>query len=213
MEVFRSVHGDARVPPRASRGLSRAIDGSAFWRLALYNHQLFDFGAIFVMHREHNTPPSADGLRLAVIVSRYHDDVTGAMRRAATELFIDAGGAPEDLHVYEAPGTFELPVLCSAVCRSGVDGQPVDGIVALGCVITGETTHDQYINTAVSNALAQLSVEANMPIAFGILTCQTMEQAVARAGGAKGNKGAEAMQAVLETVRTMQSIRAVKERT
>lgn len=163
-----------------------------------------------MVHREHNTSASAEGLRIAIVVSRYHDAVTEALQRGAMDAFADAGGAPEDLAVIEAPGAFELPVLCAAVLDSGVDGRAVDGIVALGCVIAGETTHDQYINAAVSGALADLSVQATTPIAFGVLTCRTMEQARQRAGGSKGNKGVEAMHAVLETIRTMRSIGAAR---
>ena len=98
----------------------------------------------------------------------------------------------------------------SAIVRNGHDDQPVDGVVALGCVITGETTHDQYINTAVSTALANLSAQTGVPIGFGILTCQNMEQARERAGGSKGNKGAEAMLAVIVTIRALEKIGAAR---
>lgn len=158
-------------------------------------------------------------MRLAVVVSRYHEDVTGALLDGAERAFVEAGGDPARLHVVEAPGTFELPVLCAAVIGQRNTAEtavpptavpPVDGVIALGCVITGETAHDQYINTAVSSALANLSAQSNVPIGFGVLTCRNMEQARERAGGSKGNKGAEAMTAVIETIRALEKIGAMR---
>ena len=81
-------------------------------------------------------------------------------------------------------------------------------MVTLGCVLTGETTHDRYICDAVANGLARLSILTGTPAAFGVLTCQTIEQARERAGGAKGNKGVEAMHATINAARTIESIRA-----
>ena len=83
-------------------------------------------------------------------------------------------------------------------------------IVALGCVISGETTHDQYINHAVSQGLTSISVRTGVPVAFGLLTCASFGQAEARAGGEKGNKGAEAMAAALELARTVQALTDVE---
>ena len=90
--------------------------------------------------------------------------------------------------------------------ESGSTAGRFDAVIALGCVITGETTHDQYINSAVSAALASMTVSTGVPIAFGVLTCQTMEQALARAGGAKGNKGAEAMTAAVAAACTCERL-------
>lgn len=145
---------------------------------------------------------------MAVVVSRYHEAITGALLDGARRAFVEAGGEPANLSIVEAPGTFELPVLCAGVVESGFNGRLIDGVVALGCVITGETAHDQYINTAVSTALANLSTRACVPVGFGVLTCGNMEQAKQRAGGSKGNKGAEAMHAVIATIRELEKIGA-----
>lgn len=88
-----------------------------------------------------------------------------------------------------------------------LDDGAVDAVVALGCVITGETTHDQHIAHAVSDALMRLSVSFGTPVAFGVLTCQSIEQARQRAGGSRGNKGAEAMMAAIDAASTIHAIR------
>ena len=150
-------------------------------------------------------PIDTRDLTIAIVTSRYHGAVTNALRDGAVEAFTDAGGDPAALIHVDAPGTFELPVLCRHCC----DGNSIDvphGVVAIGCVIRGETTHDRHINEAVSNQLAALAVDSGIPIGFGVLTCQTIEQAMARAGGEKGNKGVEAMQAVLQTIASMRSL-------
>jgi 6,7-dimethyl-8-ribityllumazine synthase len=150
-------------------------------------------------------PIDTRDLTIAIITSRYHGEVTEALRDGAVEAFTSAGGDPGSLiHVY-APGAFELPVLCRHCCLGEAIDTP-DGIVAIGCVIRGETTHDQHINQAVSNQLAALAVETGIPIGLGVLTCETMEQARSRAGGDKGNKGVEAMHAVLQTIASIQSL-------
>ncbi|QOJ16138.1 MAG: 6,7-dimethyl-8-ribityllumazine synthase [Phycisphaeraceae bacterium] len=146
---------------------------------------------------------SAAGLRVAVIVSRYHADVTESLRAGAQSAFAAAGGDPADLRFFHAPGAYELPVIAAAVLDEG----EVDALVALGCIITGETTHDQYIAHAVSDGLMRLSVSYGTPVALGVLTCQTLEQARQRAGGSRGNKGAEAMTAALDAASTIHAIR------
>ena len=155
------------------------------------------------MHQAPSENTDARGLRIGVAVSRYHEDITSALASGARSCFERSGGRPEQLVVVSAPGAFELPVLC----RKLIQGQPrVHGVVALGCVITGETTHDQYINQAVATSLAMLSADTATPVAFGVLTCQSMDQARDRAGGRHGNKGEEAMAAVLEMVRTLREL-------
>ncbi len=149
---------------------------------------------------------SGSGLRIGLVVSRYHAAVTEALRDAAADLFTEAGGADTDLAIVPAPGAFELPTLCRALAVRG----DIDAIVAIGCVIKGETSHDQHISHAVAQGLTQVSVDTGVPIAFGVLTCHTMEQAKARAGGSgtgKPNKGAEAMAAAIETARTVRALR------
>lgn len=146
----------------------------------------------------------ADGLRVGIVVSRYHGEVTTALARGAREAFRANGGSDADLLQIDAPGAFELPVLASAFAHDG----DVDAVVALGCVVTGETKHDEYICRAVAEGLMRISVDTGIPMGFGLLTVSTIEQAMARAGGAHGNKGEEAMLAALSAAL---SIRALAE--
>lgn len=137
--------------------------------------------------------PDARGLRIAVATSRYHDEVTARLREGALEAFRTAGGQDGDLLLVDAPGAFELVPIAHALASRA----DIDAVVCLGCVITGETTHDRYICEAVANGLAAISSSMGKPAAFGVLTCPSIGHARERAGGAKGNKGAEAMVAAL----------------
>ena len=138
---------------------------------------------------------------VAVVFSRYNGSVTGPLREAAEARYAErcGGGAPA---VVEAPGAYELIAISAAAARSG----SFRGVVALGCVIKGETDHDVYINHAVADGLARISIETGIAVAFGLLTTGDAAQAADRAGGSKGNKGAEAMDAVLDTIAAMDAI-------
>jgi len=147
---------------------------------------------------------SARGLRVAVIVSRYHDAVTAKLRDGALAEFVSRGGSKQDALVVDAPGAFELPTIVAEAAMSGA----FDAVVALGCILKGETTHDQHLATAVANEIARVGVDTGCPIGFGVLTVGSMEQAEARAGGAMGNKGEEAMAAALDTFDALEKIAA-----
>lgn len=140
--------------------------------------------------------PDAKGVHAAIAVSRYNAWITDALLEGARAEFGRLGGDPEHLIVLPAPGAWELPSILAAALRTG----RFDCAVALGCIIRGETSHDRHIADAVAQSLMTLSIQSASPVAFGILTVQTPEQAEARAGGAKGNKGAEAMRAALDTL-------------
>jgi 6,7-dimethyl-8-ribityllumazine synthase len=155
----------------------------------------------------HVPPPSeldAKGLRLALAVSRYHEDVTGPMATVARETFLAAGGRAEDIQVVPVAGAFELTIICQALARR----EDVDGVIAIGCVIRGETTHDEHICRSLTHGLTEISLATGKPIAFGVLTCQTKHQARVRAQGdadSKG-KGHEAMAALIETLGTLRRL-------
>ncbi|MFO0873129.1 MAG: 6,7-dimethyl-8-ribityllumazine synthase [Phycisphaerales bacterium] len=145
---------------------------------------------------------NASGLRVGLVVSRYHAEITSALARGARDAFARAGGSEADLLEVASPGTFELPAICAAFAND----TPVDAVVALGCVIAGETRHDRYIAGAVADGLMRIAIDTGRPVAFGVLTVGTIEQARARAGGAKGNKGAEAMVAAIEAALAIRAI-------
>lgn len=151
-----------------------------------------------------HSPSSSDahGLRIGIVVSRYHEAITDALHDGAVRYHEKAGGRSDDLLVLRSPGAFELV----AICRAMAHDERLDAIIALGCIITGETTHDQHIAGAVANGLMQITVSTGVPIAFGVLTCQSLEQARARAGGEKGNKGEEAMAAAIESAHAVLNI-------
>jgi len=144
----------------------------------------------------------ATSLRIGLVVSEYHRAITSAMQRAASTAFVDAGGRAADLLIIPAPGAYELVAITNGLAQRG----DVDAVVALGCIVSGETTHDQYIAHAVAHGLAAVTVATSVPVAFGVLTCQSLEQAEARAGGARGNKGEEAMQAAIRSAMILRDI-------
>lgn len=139
---------------------------------------------------------------VAIVVSRYNQTITNALLEGARSVYLGSGGSADRLGVIEAPGAFELPVLANAAAQSGL----YRGVVALGCVIKGQTRHDEYIAGAIAHAIADIGIKTGVPVAFGVLTTDNAEQARARAGGDKGNKGAEAMVALLETLDALKAI-------
>lgn len=139
---------------------------------------------------------------VAIVVSRYNASITDALREGAVAAYREAGGRAEDLTVVEAPGAFELPAVCAAAARSGRHR----GVVAIGCLIQGETTHADHIAAAVTQGLVRIAIDTGVPVTFGVLTVQTPEQARERAGGSRGNKGAEAMHALLETIASADAV-------
>lgn len=161
------------------------------------------------MHEQSTSNASALGLGIAVVTSAWHDSITSALRQGAQAAFEQASGDPDMLVHLRAPGAWELPVLAAAVLKR----PDIDGVVALGCVIKGETTHDAWINTGVAGALADLALKSGKPVGLGVLTCDTMAQAQVRAGGDKGNKGFDAMQAVIDTIRSLEQCAAPTEAT
>lgn len=145
---------------------------------------------------------SASTARIAIVVSRYNRWITDRLLEGAIKEFGRRGGKEDALAVLPAPGSFELPMLARVAATSG----RFDAVVCLGCVIRGETTHDQHIASAVSQGIMQVATQTGVPVTFGVLTVENADQAEARAGGAQGNKGAEAMAAALDVVAVSQAL-------
>ncbi|MBX3421274.1 MAG: 6,7-dimethyl-8-ribityllumazine synthase [Pirellulaceae bacterium] len=130
---------------------------------------------------------------IGVAVSTYNANITSRLQQGALETLLAADiGLPRVL-VVEVPGAWELPLAAKRLAQRS----DILAVIALGAVIRGETTHDQYINSSVSSALMQLMMQTGKPIGFGLLTCNSLEQALHRAGGNVGNKGQETAEAVL----------------
>jgi 6,7-dimethyl-8-ribityllumazine synthase len=131
--------------------------------------------------------------RIGIAVSTYNDNITRRLKAGAIETLQAAGIKSEQILVATVPGAWELPLAVQHFLQL----PNCSGAIALGAVIRGETTHDRYSNAAVSQALMQLMLQFQRPVGFGLLTCNTMEQAIHRAGGNVGNKGKESAEAVL----------------
>lgn len=152
--------------------------------------------------RELGKPRLVEGASVAIVVSSYHRDITGKLLDGATETLREVGIGESDVFTAWVPGSWEIPLAAQHLLES----DKWDAVICLGCVIRGETTHDQHINTTISNALGMLSLDYSKPVAFGVLTCNTLEQAQARSGGAVGNKGVEAAEAVLHMLSLIEEI-------
>lgn len=146
------------------------------------------------------TPPG----RFAVCVSRFNSFITDALLSGALDALRRHGVDDDDIDVYRCPGTFEL----TGLVRKVVDANQHTGIVTLGCVIRGGTPHFEYVAGEVSKGIGQIAATAKCAVTFGVLTCDTVEQAVDRAGVKAGNKGAEAAVACIEMVNLHQQLGA-----
>jgi 6,7-dimethyl-8-ribityllumazine synthase len=145
---------------------------------------------------------AGDGLRVAVLVARWNAAITDRLLEGALEVLAKARVAPDAILVLEVPGAFELPAAAAALAaRTGPDA--FDAIIALGCLIHGETRHDRYIARACAAGLVQVAVASRLPVTFGVITAETRAQADARSdpsatsGGKGGHKGREAAEAAL----------------
>lgn len=138
--------------------------------------------------------PSARGRRIAIVAARFNDLVVASLLKGATRAWFERGGAAADLAIVRVPGAFELPLAARKLAGSG----RFDAVVALGCVIRGDTPHFEYVAGECAHGLQLASLETGVPVAFGVLTVETLEQALERAASAAGNKGGEAMESALE---------------
>jgi len=142
--------------------------------------------------------------RYAIVVSRYNGSITGDLLKGALETLQSRGVDSNELDVAWVPGAWEIPLVAKTMMASG----RYDAVLCLGAVIRGETTHDQHINSQVSQSLGQIALEFGRPVLFGVLTCQTLEQAIHRSGGNVGNKGVECAEAALEMVQLLRQLNA-----
>ena len=140
--------------------------------------------------------------RFAIVVARWNEAITRKLLEGAVSTLKEHGVADERIDVAWVPGSFEIPLAAQRMATSG----RYAAVLCLGAVIRGETTHDQHINRAVSLAISELALAANVPVLFGVLTCETMEQAIHRAGGNVGNKGAECAEAALHMVGLLKNL-------
>jgi len=151
---------------------------------------------------------AAKGLRLAIVVSRFNSFITERLLTGALDTLSRAGADDRRIEVVRVPGSFEIPVTAKTLAQSG----RYDAIITLGCVIRGETQHFDYISAEVTRGIQLAALETGVPMAFGVLTTDTLEQAVDRAGAKSGNKGAEVALAAIEMANLLRNTRRGKKK-
>lgn len=146
----------------------------------------------------------AGDLRFGIVVAKYNEFVTSRLLGGAVEVLSKAGAGPDAIEVVRVPGAFEIPLVARRLAQSG----RFDAVICLGAVIRGETPHFEYISAEASRGIAQAGWEANRPVIFGVLTTDTAEQALERAGAPERNKGAEAARTAIEMANLMRKLPA-----
>jgi 6,7-dimethyl-8-ribityllumazine synthase len=149
----------------------------------------------------------AEGLRFAVIASRFNDDIVDGLLRGALDCLARHGAADDAISVYRVPGAFEIPTLAAKL----FDIDDFDTIVALGCLLRGDTPHFDFISAQVTSDLSRVAMDAKLPVSFGVITCNTLEQAVERSSSGSGNKGWEAALAAIEMANLWRALRSEDE--
>ena len=155
------------------------------------------------MPRSFEVDLNAEGLRFAVVARRVNDEIVSGLIGGALDCLTRHGAADGDVTLYRVPGAFEIPTLA----RKLVDAGNADAIVTLGCLLRGDTPHFDFISAQVTNDLSRVAVDTAFPIAFGVITCNTLEQAVARSSPGAGNKGWEAALAAIEMANLWRALR------
>ena len=138
--------------------------------------------------------PNASGLKIGIVVSRFNDFITSHLLSGALEALGQHGADEKDIEVVHVPGAFEIPMAAKKLC----DAKKYDAVVCLGAVIRGATPHFDYVAGEAARGVATIAREAGIPVVFGVLTTDNVEQAVERAGGKSGNKGVDAALAAVE---------------
>ena len=150
---------------------------------------------------------NAAGLRFGIVVSRFNSFITERLVEGATDCITRHGGEMKDISLVRVPGAWELPLVCRQLASHAQSGkESLDGIIALGAVIRGSTPHFDYVSAEVSKGIATVSLDLGLPIAFGVLTTDSIEQAVERAGTKAGNKGWEAALTAIEMASLTRSL-------
>ena len=137
---------------------------------------------------------SVKGLRFGIVVSRFNDFITSNLLVGTLEGFKESGVDKADLKILKVPGAFEIPQAAKKLCSTG----SIDAVVCLGAIIRGETSHFDYICAEASRGIGQVGLEFNIPVLFGVLTTENLEQAIARSGSGSSNKGRETALAAVE---------------
>ncbi|MGA3206206.1 MAG: 6,7-dimethyl-8-ribityllumazine synthase [Syntrophales bacterium] len=138
----------------------------------------------------------AKGMKFGIVASRFNDFICGRLIDGAVDALTRAGAEEKDILIYKVPGAFELPAMAKKLAKAA----KFDAVICLGAVIRGATPHFEYISAEVTKGIASVGLEAEVPVAFGVLTTDTIEQAIERAGAKAGNKGWDAAMSAIEMV-------------
>jgi 6,7-dimethyl-8-ribityllumazine synthase len=138
----------------------------------------------------------AKGLKIGLILSRFNQFISERLLEGALDALYKLGAEDEDISIFKVPGSFEIPVVAKKLART----KKVDGIICLGALIRGDTPHFDFLGAEVTKGLAQIAMDEGMPVSFGILTVDTIEQGIERAGTKAGNKGYDAAFSLVETL-------------
>ncbi len=158
-------------------------------------------------HRIHEGRLDARGLKFAIVVSRFNSFITERLLAGALDALARHGCQAGDIEIVRVPGSWEMPVAAAELARQ----KRYDALIGLGCVIRGETPHFDYVAGEAVKGLGQVALQTGVPIAFGVLTTNTLEQAIDRAGAKSGNKGADAAIAAIEMAHLMRALRSQPE--
>lgn len=148
----------------------------------------------------------ASGLKIAVVCARFNEFFVSKLLGGAVDAFVRHGGKSDDVTVAWVPGSFELPYACSQLIKSG----KFDAVIAIGVVIQGATSHAEQINSQVSKAIGQLSIDSGLPVIYSLVTVENIEQAIERSGTKAGNRGADAAVAAIEMANLNKQFTALK---
>ncbi len=143
----------------------------------------------------------AKGFKIAVVVSRFNGFLTERLLEGALDALTKLGAEPTDVTVYKVPGAFEIPIVVKKIAKA----KKADGVVCVGALVRGDTPHFDFLSAEVTKGIAQISLQDGLPCSFGILTVDTVEQGIERAGAKSGNKGWDAVMTLVETLNLLKS--------
>lgn len=146
---------------------------------------------------------TGESIRVGIVVARFNEFITSKLLSGAVDCLRRENVADEDIEVAWVPGAFEIPLIASEMAESG----RYDAVICLGAVIRGNTSHYDYVCSEVSKGIAQISLKTGLPVMFGVLTTENIEQAIERAGSKAGNKGSECAHGAIEMVNLMRSMK------
>ena len=146
----------------------------------------------------------AENIKVGIVAARFNDFIVSKLVGGCEDALLRRGVRPEDIDLAWVPGAFEIPLIASKMAKSG----KYDAVIALGAVIRGSTSHYDYVCSEVSKGVANVSLNSDIPVLFGVLTTDTIEQAIERAGSKAGNKGSECAQGAIEMVNLIRALEA-----